>query len=298
LALLEAHEAMQRALGDDDNVPATATPPQQQQLPVSSAGGFGDRIAAYAYDLGWAVFPCRPDDGTLVNGKPAAKMPATAHGFQDATRDVDRIRKCWSQRPDLNVAIATGQPSGVVVLDVDVYKDGGASLAELEKRYGSLPSTLSAVTPRGGQHYFFRWPGTQIPLARDLVPGIDFRGDGGYVLIAPSRVGGKAYEWDERMEPAEMPEWLLNGLRSKAQQVKSVDYWIDLAKGVSEGQRNSRLTELVGLMVGRGLPDDLVATLALAVNKQFRPPLMDREVGTIVRSIVTRHRRQAASTSS
>jgi predicted Rdx family selenoprotein len=272
----KAHQAMEETLS---SVPA---PPAQ---PHVTADAFSERIAQYASVLGFAVFPCQT----------GAKTPATPHGFQDATKDLDRIRRCWTRRPDLNVAIATGAVSGIVVLDIDDYKGGGDSLIELEKRYGALPVTMSATTPRGGQHYYFRHPGQFVPNAVDLVPGIDVRGDGGYVLLPPSIVDGKPYEWDDRQAVAALPEWLMQGMTKARHNARRPEYWIKLAEGVTAGERNQKMTEIVGLMAGAGLPDDLVAVLALAVNKRFKPPMADREVATVVRSITTRHRTKAAA---
>src|SRR5579859_4487703 len=59
---------------------------------------------------GWPVFPCQP----------GAKMPATRHGFRDATTDPQQIRWWWDRQPAANVAIATGAP-GPDVLDVDKH---------------------------------------------------------------------------------------------------------------------------------------------------------------------------------
>jgi hypothetical protein len=56
--------------------------------------------------LGWAVFPCRPND----------KVPATPHGCLDATTDPDQIRAWWSEAPNCNIGLACGEPSGVVAL--------------------------------------------------------------------------------------------------------------------------------------------------------------------------------------
>ena len=51
------------------------------------------------------MFPCRARD----------KRPATANGLRDATRDAEIIRAWWSERPDYNIAIATGAISGIFV---------------------------------------------------------------------------------------------------------------------------------------------------------------------------------------
>jgi hypothetical protein len=141
---------------------------------------------------GWHVFPCRP----------GAKLPATSHGFHDATDDPDRLLDWWDAVPTYNVAVATGAVSGLVVLDVD---PGGLDpLAAVQAEHGPLPRTLSTVTPRGGFHGFYRHPGRPVPCsASKLGPNLDVRADGGYVLVPPSIVDGHPYRW--RTEPWPAP---------------------------------------------------------------------------------------------
>ena len=58
-------------------------------------------------DLGWPVF--------AVNGK----VPCTRHGVKDASTE-HRLAALWFERyPERGVALATGRPSGVWVLDLD-----------------------------------------------------------------------------------------------------------------------------------------------------------------------------------
>jgi hypothetical protein len=69
-----------------------------------------------------------------------------------------------------------------------------------------------ARTPSGGFHYYFRW---QHPLgnsAGKLGPGLDTRGEGGYVVVPPSIIDGSYYEWMNEGDPAELPAWLLERL--------------------------------------------------------------------------------------
>ena len=65
---------------------------------------------------GWHVFPCGAGE----------KLPLTKHGWKDATRDAVVIEHWWSERPDSNVAVATG-PSSLVVADFDA-RHGGLGL--------------------------------------------------------------------------------------------------------------------------------------------------------------------------
>ena len=124
---------------------------------------------------GKKVFPCRA----------GAKEPLTARGFKDATTDSAMLRRWWAQHPAANLAIATGEQSGVIVLDVDVDpekgKDGEAALTTLLAKHGPLPATLIVRTPRGGRHLYFKHPGigVRVPCSTDtLGHGLDVRGDG------------------------------------------------------------------------------------------------------------------------
>src|SRR5688500_5035497 len=89
------------------------------------------------------------------------KRPLTPRGLLDETTDVAVTARRWARWPRANVALLTGEPSGLVVLDVD-GEEGADSLHELEREHGALPVTRSSVTPRGGSHFYFRWPGVPV----------------------------------------------------------------------------------------------------------------------------------------
>jgi hypothetical protein len=98
---------------------------------------------------GWPVFPCDP----------STKQPYTTKGFKDATTDVNQICDWWTRYPAAMVGLPTGTVSGLWVLDIDVKPDanGAIELAKLEAANGALPTTLTASTPSGGTHYYFRY---------------------------------------------------------------------------------------------------------------------------------------------
>lgn len=144
---------------------------------------------------GWHVFPCfEPGaaDPSLCAcgrdcGKNKAKHPRTKNGLLDATTDADKIRAWWEKWPRANVAVRTGKESGIIVLDVD-GELGRQSIKGL-----NLPVTATVLTGRGF-HYYFKHPGGHVTTKTGLFPGVDIRGDGGYVLAPPSRhISGKKY---------------------------------------------------------------------------------------------------------
>jgi len=97
------------------------------------------------------------------------------------------------------------------------------SLAQLENEHGMLPSTVRTVTGKGRHIYFKAVDGLRNSASR-LGPGLDTRGDGGYVLLPPSgHVSGRAYRWDPAGDPdehavADAPAWLLSLLRPKVEE--------------------------------------------------------------------------------
>src|SRR5579862_7172491 len=103
------------------------------------------------------------------------KKPLTENGFLDASRDRVKAQEWWSKWPMANIGIPTGQASGHFVLDVDPRHDGDKTLAELEKKHGTLPATLEALTGGGGRHlYFALRPEEMVPSsAGKLAPGLD-----------------------------------------------------------------------------------------------------------------------------
>src|SRR5262249_61762367 len=83
-----------------------------------------------------------------------------------------------------NIAMRTGVTR--TVLDVDLATGGRESLARLEAQYGPLPVTAKVLTGGGGEHYHFaRVPGLRNSAGK-IAPGLDIRGEGGYVLLPPS----------------------------------------------------------------------------------------------------------------
>lgn len=182
---------------------------------------------------GWPVFPCWERNETeaefqaRLTRMPAekrnaakqweAKNPRVAGGLKAATTDEAQIKRWWRQWPDAAIGVPAGPTTGWFVLDVDMPA-GPASIASLEAANSPLPATVTAETPSGGKHLLFKYPddGTVIKnrarrYGQDFFDGLDVRGDGGYVCVAPSRLAGRgAYVWTSNGTPlAEAPQWLI-----------------------------------------------------------------------------------------
>ena len=130
---------------------------------------------------GIPVFPCVP----------GGKQPLTNRGFHDASADPAQVTAWWRRWPDANLALPTGAASGVDVVDVDVHPGGsGYPAFERARSAGFAEGWAWLVrTPSSGLHaYFLRTSPTEQRSWQ--VPGkhVDFRGDGGYIVLPPSKV--------------------------------------------------------------------------------------------------------------
>jgi hypothetical protein len=168
------------------------------------------RLARAYADRGWPVFPCQPGQ----------KIPATGHGFYDATTDPRQITRWFTRHPDANLAIATGAP-GPDVLDVDQHGPAGngfTAFGRLQQAGLVDGAILHVCTPSGGLHAYF----TGTAQRNGHLPGchLDFRSAGGYILAPPSQIGGTPYrllqetqghrglDWDavtQLLEPRRQP---------------------------------------------------------------------------------------------
>jgi hypothetical protein len=244
------------------------------------------RTALCLAERGLHVFPCKPRD----------KRPATANGLKDATTDTSVIEKWWRSEPELNVAIATGKLSGVFVVDIDGI-DAEAELTKLEAQHGALPPTVEALTSRG-RHTYFLWPDRLVRnSASKIAPGIDTRGEGGYVLAPPSvHPSGRRYEWsvDSANAFAAAPDWLLDKIADPTNGTRPAalppSHWRALVlAGLEEGTRDVNLTRLAGYFLRRRLDAVFVLEILRSLNATHcRPPLPDDDILRIVESIAAR----------
>lgn len=136
---------------------------------------------------GFRVFPLEPNSKRPMRGASWKRL---------ATSDPAKIEKLWRDpllgwESDWGVGIATGD--GLVVIDIDVKNGGYESLKALEMLYDEIPRNVIVRTPSGGAHIYLT---TDQPIANSagkLGPGLDVRGEGGYVVAPGTEIDGKPY---------------------------------------------------------------------------------------------------------
>jgi putative DNA primase/helicase len=226
------------------------------------------------------------------------KHPRAPHGYLDATRDERQIIEWWDERwPNASIGVACGA-SGLIVLDNDVRNGGFASHADLiehmQKKYGVvLPESLTVMTGSndGSTHDYFRYrwtDGDRTPSA--LEPGLDLKGQHGFVIAPPSRhykggvytvngmAGAKAF-----LQIAEAPEKMMALVRNGSRQQH--DPREDPEEKWTKGVRNNKLFKLACSLRGRGMTVEEITTILLATNSAHcTPPLSAAEIADIALS--------------
>lgn len=238
--------------------------------------------ALYYAAQGLAVFPLQPK----------GKTPITNNGFKAATTDPAIIKNWWREYPAANIGIATGQRSGgLVVVDLDNHItengeiiEGYDSLREWQRQNGQLPDTAGTITGSGGNHWLFKLNKTTGNRA-GLLPAVDVRADGGYIVAPPSiHPNGNAYEWEQTIKDygiadgGEILEKLLNeGAKAQALSIPDI---------IPEGQRNDILFKIACSLQAKGLTDRAIYNAVKAENmERCRPqPLTDREIEALIKS--------------
>jgi hypothetical protein len=256
-----------------------------------------------------AVFPLAPG-GKL----PLISKDDGGKGVHDATADVAQIEAWWSRWPNANIGLACGASCWVLDIDFKGFfteePDGADSLLRLARRYGSLPRTLRQLTGGLGWQHFFA-PDEQVRNGVSILPGLDIRSVGGYVVVPPSlHPSGRHYHWIERPGEAEIapaPPWLLALLApppepAQHHEPRSIGNLSRYAMAALEsacrtieqagpGTQNATLNSeafSIGRLVGGGvIPRGdaraaLVAAGARMSNQQGRRPWAAREIAALV----------------
>jgi putative DNA primase/helicase len=217
-----------------------------------------DAAVRYALD-GLAVFPC------------ARKKPLTGEGgFKNATCDAAKIHQWWSEHPDAQVALATGEINHLFVLDVD-----GAEGERAAEKLG-LPETFTVETRPGRYQFWFSQPdGARGKCSAGVLgPQLDVRSDGGYIIAPPSihHETGKPYQIVRDLPWAPAPTELLEPRKPAAIDTPGTD-------AIPQGRRHQTILSIAGALRARRLSPELVlAQLRIVNQQQCVPPLEDAEL--------------------
>lgn len=200
--------------------------------------------------------------------------------FQGTEPTKEQLEK-WFSDPRVNgMALITG--GDIFVLDVE--KDGLFQISDLE-----LPETVCSETGGGGRHYYFKMPkGLKIACSTGIMPKVDIRGEGGYVVVPPStHSSGNTYKWIHSIhdfEIAEAPQWLINMILKKRRGKLT-------RRLVPHGERNYEASRWSGKLIRQFKGQEEAEAKAWLELQKWneeccQPPLDDKELRTVYESIL------------
>ncbi len=233
-------------------------------------------------ERGWSIVPlgCR------------SKRPTQRwERFQTTHAGVHELRYWFERNADRNVGIVTGAVSGLLVLDVD--GDAGATSIDAKP----IPATPTVQTGKG-RHYYFAHPGGTIPNAVRIMPGVDVRADGGYVVAPPSiHESGRQYAWIACFSPSDLhlapvPAWLAAKVTpaaapTSAPRMGAREWERLMSAGAAEGGRNDATARVAGLFLRHLDPYVALEAVAAWNDARNKPPLSRAEVEKTVRSVAS-----------
>jgi len=233
--------------------------------------------AALAYvGRGWSIIP-------VLQG--TKRPPCKWEDFQKRLPTEAELRQWFGPgngKPYGDLAVVLGQVSGrLVVRDFDQPD----AYDRWRNEYQDLAVQLPTVKTSRGHHVYFRLaPGSSVKGIVKLEDG-ELRADGGIVVLPPSRhPSGAKYEWIVPLPEDDLV--VLDPAEVGLLQPKSAPQKSDSGNIVAEGQRNSTLTSIAGLMRRRGMDEDSIRSALLRENTgRCHPPLPEREVEAIAKSV-------------
>lgn len=230
----------------------------------------------YLETLSWSVIPVGIDKKPLIDWKK----------YQSVKPTNEEVVAWFTKYPNANIAIPTGVLSNLTVVDIDP-KNGGT-----DETFNKLV-TVKSKTGSGGWHYFFKHE-NGVQNHAGIQPGIDIRGEGGYVIVPPSRNTAGTYEWLMSPQrgtliiplPDFVKQWIQN-VKPKPNPNNS-SFNLDVLNGVGAGNRNDSTASLAGKLLAH-LPKvewESVAWPLLKIwNLQNQPPLPENELLSVFNSI-------------
>lgn len=220
--------------------------------------------------LGYSIIPSgtgKENKAPAVEWASRQTTPATEAELQDYEDSLHP--RLWG--------IVTGAISGVVVFDAD-----NAVARAIFESDGLQPHI---VTPRGGGHFYFKYPGFPIKTCASLLPHLDVRADGGMVnATGHSKLGeyktltlptpDAIYPWEK------LPKVVLARVNRPSERTPTGEPII-----ITEGERNAGLTSIAGAMRRKGADQAAIEAALLTINQeQCKPPLPEPEVKRIAQS--------------
>jgi len=231
--------------------------------------------------LGYSVIPLQPKGKKpLLEWKP----------YQQQRAEKEEISSWWQEWPEANVGIVTGAISGILVLDIDGWE------GEQTIRYKGLycPPSIISRTGGGNWHYLYRHPGFECrnfarQTGETLSRGLDFMGDGDYMVAPPSiHHSGNPYKWyvsPREGVPVDAPPWLLQLIQNQPRGKR--DGRTEKESEKAREQRAEELTRRAHILLKKGIPSQEAGIILQAWSeRRYSTPPPEEEVLEILQQVV------------
>lgn len=241
-------------------------------------------------EMGFFILP-------LIPGKKSPYVPWKDRRDKRPTKE--EIKFWWKKYPNAQIGMATGEYSGVEVVDFD---DSLNSMPHFKSMVCDIPDTYGVTTGRleGGQHVYFKHAGALLkniskPKDREgRTIDVDLRTTGGIVVLPPSiHKSGKTYQWGN-LNPLEMDDWqdelqempkemlvffeTASGLNGSDDNKESASLDIDqILSGLSDGERDTKLFRYCCRLRSKNLRYEESKLMVLNLASNCKPPLPEKE---------------------
>lgn len=235
------------------------------------------------------------------------KRPLISFADKPALTETE-IREIWTKYPNANIALRTVD---FFVIDIDRH-DGGKDGFETVRNWPQnalLSDTLTQRTSGGGlQLFFLKRSDMDVQQNIGWMDGVDVKAHvNNYVMVPPSRVEGRPYEWVNKSPMVTASKELIKAINKKSEsgglmglyqqynggQSRTTNLFEMIANGLGDsGGRNNALTELVGGLLYRNVGIDEAIRLAEMANENTGDPLDEREFTRTVESMIKKEIRR------
>lgn len=253
-------------------------------MPISA------KLAKNYLKKGFSVFPViiTKDEKGKFNKRPAVPWKE----YIDRLPTFEEIEEWFGKNNYDGIGLATGDVSGLVVVDVE--SDAPPHIVEQYR------SPMASRTISGGWHFYYKAVSGLRNTVRINNESVDFRGDGGFVVLPPSGLRDSKYSWHgkvvlENVPP--LPLKIINELKFRDDKKDKVfefkgEYPYPEIDG--EGNRNNTAAQVAGSIIARLSQNqwDVMgwATFVDWNENHVKPSLPEFELRNTWDSVTTRER--------
>ena len=222
------------------------------------------------------------------------------------------LREWFEKYPGITgIAMVTGKLSGVIAIDGDIKDPDNSVDPEIPKKLKSEGHPEAQTASLGSHHLVAFDPSLGFTSNNGVLPGLDIKSQGGYILIEPSvgfygqdepeyqKYNGNQYKWIEEFKSKDdlkpFPEWLLGMIKQNKKGLSDKHWKETFVSPIIPGTRNGSFASIVGGLLKRFPMDEweiLVWPTVQDKNKLQEKPLGEAELRTVYDSIAKREQIQ------